>query len=95
MFVTMETDMQALTRAMLGAAIALVLTAGAASAAVVCNQEGDCWRVSGEPKFAPGLKLRIMKDDWKWSDREKGKYRWRDAGRGHGHWHNGVWVEIK
>ena len=72
---------------------ALALTATTASAAVVCNQEGDCWRVAGEPRYEPGLNLRIQKDDWKWKEGEK--YRWRDAGKGHGHWHNGVWIEIK
>ena len=51
--------MNALSKAILGAAAALALTAGAASAAVVCNEEGDCWRVSGEPRYEPGLKLRI------------------------------------
>jgi len=95
MSLTMETMMNALSKAILGAAAALALTAGAAPAAVVCNQEGDCWRVSGEPRYEPGLNLRIMKDDWKWQEHEKDKYRWREPGRGHGHWHNGVWVEIR
>ncbi len=85
--------MKALSRAILSAAAALTLTAGAASAAVVCNQEGDCWRVSGEPKFEPTLKLRIFKDDWKWKEGEK--YRWRESGRGHGYWRGGTWIEIK
>jgi len=58
MSATMETMMNALSKAILGAAAALALTAGAASAAVVCNEEGDCWRVSGEPRYEPGLKLR-------------------------------------
>jgi hypothetical protein len=89
----METTMNAVSKTILSAAAALALTAGAASAAVVCNQQGDCWRMSGEPKYESGLNLRIMKDDWKWKEGEK--YRWRDAGKGHGHWHNGVWIEIK
>jgi hypothetical protein len=95
MSATMETMMNALSKAILGAAAAFALTAGAASAAVVCNEQGDCWRVSGEPRYEPGLKLRILKDDWKWQEHEKDKYRWRESGPGHGHWHNGVWVGIK
>ena len=84
--------MNTIGKAILGAAV-LAMTAGAASAAVVCNDEGDCWRVTGEPRYEPGLKLRIMKDDWKW--KEGDNYRWREPGRGHGHWRNGVWIEIK
>ena len=40
--------MNTIGKAILGAAV-LAMTAGAASAAVVCNDEGDCWRVSGAP----------------------------------------------
>ena len=85
--------MNTFSKAILVAGAALSLTAATASAAVVCNEEGDCWRVSGEPKYEPTLKLRIMKDDWKWKEGEK--YRMRDPGKGHGHYRNGVWIEIK
>ena len=84
--------MKALSKAVFGAAI-LAMTAGSASAAVVCNEEGDCWRVTGEPRYEPSLKLRIQKDDWKW--REGEKYRWREPGRGNGYWRQGVWIEIR
>ena len=87
--------MKTFTKAILGAGIALTLTAGTASAAVVCNEEGDCWRVSGEPRYEPSLKLRIQKDDWKWQDSEKDRYRWREPGRGNGHYRNGAWIEIR
>jgi hypothetical protein len=85
--------MKTFTKAMLGAGVALTLTAGTASAAVVCNEEGDCWRVEGEPRYEPSLKLRIQKDDWKWKEGER--YRWRERGRGNGYWREGVWVEIR
>jgi hypothetical protein len=75
-----------------GAAL-LAVTAGSASAAVVCNDEGDCWRVKEQRNYEPSLKLRIMPDDWKWKEGEK--YRWRESGRGHGYYRNGVWLEIK
>ena len=39
--------MKALSKAFLIGAGALALTASAASAAIVCNDEGDCWRVRG------------------------------------------------
>jgi hypothetical protein len=91
----MEISMKTFTKAILGAGAALALTAGAVSAAVVCNEEGDCWRVTGQPTYEPTLKLRIQKDDWKWQESEKDKYRWRDSGRGNGYYRSGVWVEIK
>ena len=42
--------MKAIGMALLGAA-ALAMTAGTASAAVVCNDDGDCWRVRGRPNY--------------------------------------------
>jgi len=77
----------------LASATMLALTAGSASAAVVCNDEGDCWRVKEQRNYEPSLKLRIMPDDWKWKEGEK--YRWREPGRDHGYYRNGVWLEIK
>jgi hypothetical protein len=85
--------MNAIGKTILATATALALTAGAASAAVVCNEEGDCWRVSGLPRYEPSLRLRIMRDDWRW--REGERYRWREPGRGHGYWRRGTWVEIR
>ena len=85
--------MRALKLGMLAGVAALALTATSASAAVVCNDEGDCWRVSGEPRYEPTLRLRIMPDDWRWKEGER--YRWRDPGRGNGYWRGGTWIEIK
>jgi hypothetical protein len=85
--------MRVVSNSLLIGAAALTLTAGAASAAVVCNDEGDCWRVQEQRSYEPSLKLRVMPDNWKWKEGEK--YRWRDAGRGHGYYRNGVWIEIK
>ena len=74
--------MRALRTAMLAGAAFLALTATWASAAVVCNEEGDCWRVRGEPRYEPSLRLRIMPDEWRWKEGER--YRWREPGRGNG-----------
>jgi hypothetical protein len=71
---------------------ALVLSSINVSAAVVCNEEGDCWRVKERIEYKPELRLRVYEDDWKWKDGEK--YRWRDAGPGRGYWRGGVWVGI-
>ena len=80
------------------ASLAIALGASAASAEVVCNSEGDCWRVKERYQYSPELKLRVQPNDWKWPDNEKDRYRWRDVPPGkaeRGYWRQGVWVEIK
>jgi hypothetical protein len=89
----METHMNAITKAAIVAAAALTVGTGVASAAVVCNEEGDCWRVTERRAYEPSLKLRVMPDDWRWKEGER--YRWREPGRGHGYWRQGVWIEIR
>jgi len=89
----MEVAMTFVPKTLLAAAAALAVSAGAASSAVICNDEGDCWRVTGQPRYEPSLRLRIMPDDWRW--REGERYRWREPGRGHGYWRGGTWIEIK
>jgi benzoyl-CoA reductase/2-hydroxyglutaryl-CoA dehydratase subunit BcrC/BadD/HgdB len=76
----------------LSAAGAIALSAAGAQAAVVCNDEGDCWRVKKSYEYKPELKLHIYGDDWKWKDEEKHKYRWREAHDGPGYWRKGVWI---
>jgi hypothetical protein len=88
----MEARMNALTKALLVGASALTLTATSVSAAIVCNDEGDCWHVRGQPTFKPELRLQIHPDNWRWSGSEH--YRWREH-EGHGYWHGGAWVEVK
>jgi hypothetical protein len=85
--------MNIVSRGLFLSAAAVVLTATAGSAAVVCNEEGDCWRVPGEPRYNSTLKLRIMPDDWRWKEGER--YRWREPGRGHGYWRGEKWIEIE
>jgi hypothetical protein len=85
--------MKLFMKTILAGAAALTLSGLSASAAVICNDEGDCWRVREVSRFEPSLRLRVMPDDWRWKDGEK--YRWREPGRGHGYWRQGVWVEIK
>jgi len=79
------------TKAILAAAGALVLTAENASAAVVCNDDGDCWHVQGRPDYKPELRLHIHPNNWKWSQSDH--YKWREhAGRGY--WRGGVWIDL-
>jgi hypothetical protein len=70
---------------------ALTLLSSSASAAIVCNEEGDCWRVKERYDYRPEFRLRVYDDDWKWSDRDKHKYRWRES-QGRGYWRQGVWI---
>ena len=79
-------------KAVLASFAVVALSSIASSAAVVCNDEGDCWRVKERRDYSPELRLRVYDDDWKWKDGEK--YRWRDADSGHGYWRGGVWVNI-
>jgi hypothetical protein len=86
--------MNALGKALFGAAV-LAMTAGTASAAVVCNDEGDCWRVRDRPTYGPDVRLRIHPDNWRWERQRRDHYRWREPGRGHGYWRNGAWIMIR
>ena len=85
--------MKTISKALMIAAGTLALSATASSAAVVCNSDGDCWKVRGKPSYKPEFGLRIYGDDWHWKHGEK--YRWRKIGRGHGYYRNGVWVTIR
>lgn len=92
--------MRAMSKALFIAAGALSVSAGAltvsttpSEAAVVCNSDGDCWRVRGRPAYRPDFGLRVYGDDWRWRRGEN--YRWRDSGRGHGYYRDGVWINIR
>lgn len=73
---------------------AIALTVTGASAAVVCNEAGDCWRVTEKHDYPPEANLSIYADDWEWDDAHADKYRWRDPGQGRGYWRQGVWIEF-
>jgi len=70
---------------------ALVLSAGSASAEIVCNDDGDCWHVTERVEYPAELKLRVHPDDWKWTEHDH--YRWREH-TGRGYWRDNVWVDI-
>jgi hypothetical protein len=74
---------------------ALGVTAGAASASVVCNAQGDCWHVDGRAPHEKAMKFESHPDDWyfhqKWDQDQK--RHWRGYHEGHGYYANGVWVQ--
>ena len=82
--------MKYLVSAALAVAGILAVT-GTASAAIVCNGEGDCWRTKEKYDYRPEWGLHVYSDDWKWADADQNKYRWRDH-EGRGYWNKGVWI---
>jgi hypothetical protein len=70
-------------------AIGLAFAATGASAAVVCNAEGDCWHAKQKYNYHPDWGVTVYDDDWKWP--EGGNYRWREH-EGRGYWNKGVWI---
>ena len=84
--------MNVFAKASLVGAAALTLTATSASAAIVCNDEGDCWKVKEKYEYRPEARVRVYDDSWKWRDEDKGRYRWRDSGPGRGYYRGGVWI---
>jgi len=88
--------MHRLTSVIIGAASAFAIFAGAASAKVVCNEDGDCWKVKTYRDYPPELKLRVYEDDWRWSDADRDRYRWREHDHDrHGYYGSGgVWIDL-
>jgi hypothetical protein len=72
----------------MGTAVA-ALAASSASAAIVCNQEGECWHTHRDYNYQPTFGLVVHPDNWQWGANEH--YTWREH-RGRGYWHNGVWI---
>ena len=73
------------------AAGAVMVTVETASARVVCNRYGDCWRTSSRYDYRPAWGLKVYDDNWRWSDRDRARYRWRDYHRGY-YGKGGVWI---
>lgn len=66
-----------------------------ASAAIVCNEDGDCWRVKERYEYRPEFKVRVYEDSWKWRDDENAKYRWRESRPNRGYYgKGGVWIDF-
>ena len=75
----------------LAAVGAVALAASTASAAIVCNGEGDCWHTKGDVAYKPELRLHVHPDSWKFADKDH--YRWHEH-EGRGYWKSGVWINI-
>ncbi len=78
---------------MLAAVSSLALSVTTASAAIICNDDGDCWHVKAKHEYKPEFGVRIYGDDWKWGDNDSKKYRWREHdGDDRGYWRKGAWI---
>jgi hypothetical protein len=67
----------------------LALTAGTASAAIVCNGGGYCWHTHHHYHYRHAWGITVHPDNWRWGPDEH--YAWHEhAGRGY--WRDGVWV---
>ena len=77
------------------AAGALMVSAGTASARIVCNAEGDCWHTDRAP-VVPGIRFSIHPDDWYFHqhwDRDK-DHHYREYREGRGYYKGGVWIQL-
>ena len=60
-----------------------------ASAAVVCNRWGECWRTRTVYHYPARVGIVVRNDSW-WRAHHR-NYHWRTAHRGRGYWRNGSW----
>ena len=67
---------------------AILLSASSASAAIVCNDDGDCWHVRDQYTYPAGVVV-VHPDDWVFDSEHH--YRWREHD-GRGYWRGGVWI---
>jgi hypothetical protein len=84
--------MNVIAKTLLGAVGAFALTATAASAEIVCNDEGECWHVRGTVEYRPEHRVHVHPDNWKWEKHEH--FKWREH-EGRGYWRGGKWERIK
>jgi hypothetical protein len=85
--------------ALLGAVVAggvLTLSASAASADVVCNRYGDCWRVHERYTTYPrALGVRFHDDAWWDAHKRYHRYHWReDRDNDRGYWRHNRWYDF-
>ncbi|HZZ68863.1 MAG TPA: hypothetical protein VFE18_11890 [Phenylobacterium sp.] len=72
--------------------LATLGAAGAASAHVVCNAEGDCWHTDRRVDYGPDARLTYHPDDWYFHQHWDANHHWRDYHEGRGFYRGGVWV---
>ena len=81
--------------ALLGTGV-LAISAGPASAYVVCNSNGDCWHTDHRYRYGRDLGTRYHNDDWYFHQRwdQDHERHWRDYHDGRGGYRNGIWFNF-
>ena len=69
----------------------VALGATSASAAIICNDEGDCWKVKTKHTYPPDARVHVYEDDYVIDTK---KYKWREGRPGPGYWRGGVWIDF-
>jgi hypothetical protein len=69
--------------------VAGMMAVTSASAAIVCNADGDCWHVKGRYTYRPEFGVTVHPNNWRWGGHDH--FRWREHD-GRGYWRGGVWV---
>ena len=81
--------MNRLTIAVLGAAGAVALMTTSVSAAIICNDEGDCWQAKETYTYPPEARVKVYEDNYVVDTK---KYKMREVRPDRGYWRGGVWV---
>jgi len=70
------------------------VTAGSASAYVVCSASGDCWHADHQYQYGHDVQAQVHPDDWyfhqDWA--HDTNHHWRDYHEGRGYYNNGAWT---
>ena len=83
--------MTLLSKSLIGAAIgasALAISAGGASAAIVCNGN-TCWHAHDAYRYPPEARVVVHDDNWRWGPHEHYAFREHE---GRGYWRGGRWI---
>lgn len=70
---------------------ALVATTGAASARMICNNDGDCWHSDRSYSY-PGAGYSRHNDDWYFHQTWNDQRHYREPHEGRGYYRSGVWI---
>jgi hypothetical protein len=70
---------------------ALAMSTIGASAAIVCNNAGECWHVKGRYAYRPEWGLVVHDNGWRWGPNDR--FVWREH-TGRGYWRNGIWIRF-
>jgi hypothetical protein len=70
------------------------ITAGTASAYVVCNAAGDCWHTDQHVHYSREVQARVYPDSWYFHNDwdHDHDHHWRNHHDGRGFFRNGVWI---